>query len=307
MPFMDYDEIAQHFLVPAGAVPALIEPPSTAARRLSDVCEAVATIGWWSRPAAAGFLDLGHDFFDGYVWGRAASLGPSVSAPVVVAAFGVFDGAMLTAVFEHGRSISTHEAILAARAAGASAGLAAATADVDRTTVETFGDRLLAACDALDGLGRPLFGALRALPVPDDPYGRAWHAAELVREHRGDGHVASLVAAGLDMAESNVLTEVWLGYRLGEYSASRGLGPERLRVAADGLRARGWLDADDGLTGAGRAARDDIEAATDRSQQGLIDALGDDLATVIAQGTELTDAVLRAQAAPADPRKRAAG
>ncbi len=304
---MDYDAIAQHFLVPTGAAPALIEPRRTAARALRDACEAVATIGWWSRPAAVGFLDLGHDFFDGYVWGRAASLGPSVAAPVVVAAFGVFDSALLTAVFEQGRSISTHDAILSARAAGASAGLAAATADVDGALVDAFGDRLLVACDSLDGIGRPLFGALRGLPVPDSAYGRAWRAAELVREHRGDGHNAAVVAAGLDVAEANVLTEVWLGYRLGEYSASRGLGPERLRSAADGLQARGWFDADDGLTVAGRAARDDIEAATDRSQQALIEALADDLAAVIAQGTTLTDAVLRAQAAPADPRKRAAG
>ena len=304
---MDYDAIARHFLVPTGAAPALIEPPSTAARRLRDACEAVATIGWWSRPAASGFLGLGHDFFDGYVWGRAAALGPWVSAPVVVAAFGVFDSAMLTAVFEHGRSISTHDAILSARAAGASAGLAAAASDVDVARVEAFGDRLLVASDSLDGLGRPLFGALRGLPIPDDAHGRAWRAAELVREHRGDGHIAAVVAADLDMVEANVLTEVWLGYSLGEYSASRGFAPERLRAAADALRTRGWFDASDTLTVAGRAARDDIEATTDRSQQGLIDALGDDLSTVIAQGTALTEAVLRAQAAPADPRKRAAG
>ena len=304
---MDYDAIASHFLVPTGEEPALIAPPPTAARRLRDACEAIATIGWWSRPAAAGFLGLGHGFFDGYVWGRAAALGPSVSAPVVVAAFGVFDGSMLTAVFEHGRSISSDEAILSARATGAAEGLAAATVDVDVTSVEAFGDRLLAATDSLDGLGRPLFGALRALPTPTDAFGRAWRAAELVREHRGDGHVAALVAAGLDMAEANVLTEVWLGYPVGEYSASRGLPPERLRAAADALRSRGWIDASDALTAAGRAARDEIEAATDRSQSTLIDALGDDLSTVIAQGTALTEAVLRAQAAPADSRKRAAG
>lgn len=307
MQHMDYDTIASHFLVPTDEASKLIEPPRTAARQLRDACEAVATIGWWSRPAAAGFLGLGHGFFDGYVWSRAAALGPSVSSPVVVAAFGVFDSAMLTAAFEHGRSISSRDAILSARATGAAAGLAAATADIDVTLVEAFGDRLLAASDSLDCLGRPLFGALQALPIPIDAYARAWRAADLVREHRGDGHVAALVAAGLETVEANVLTEVWLGYALGEYSGSRGFPPERLRAAADGLRARGWFDASDALTVAGRAARDDIEASTDRSQSGLIDALGDDLSAVIAQGIALTDAVLGAQAAPADSRKRAAG
>ncbi len=51
------------------------------------------------------------------------------------------------------------------------------------------------ALDAVDGMGRPLFSALRGLPVPDSPHGRLWRAAELVREHRGDGHLAAVVAA----------------------------------------------------------------------------------------------------------------
>ena len=173
--------------------------------------------------------------------------------------------------------------------------------------VDAFGSRLLAALAEQDGVGRPLFGALRSLPTSDDPHGRAWRAAELLREHRGDGHIAAIVAAGLDVVEANVLTEVWLGYPVGEYSVTRGFAPERSSTAADALRGRGWLGADGALTPAGRAARIEIEAATDRSQQALLAALGDDLETVIAQGMRISDAVLSAQAAPADPRKRAAG
>jgi hypothetical protein len=307
MPHVDYDAIAQHFLVPRDTSAPLIDPPGTPARRLRDACEAIATIGWWSRSAADGCVGLGHGFFDAYVWGRAASMGSAVSAPVVVAAFGVFDEAMLSGVLEHGRSVSSQESILAARAQGASEGLAAATREIDVAVLESFADPLLRACEGLDGMGRPLFGALRALPTPADVHGRAWRAAELVREHRGDGHIAALVVAGLDKAEASVLTEVWLGYPVGEYSTSRGLTPEHARTAADALRARGWVDAGDAITPAGRSARDDIEAATDRSQQRLIDALGDDLERVIDNGTTITEAVLRAQAAPADPRKRAAG
>ena len=173
--------------------------------------------------------------------------------------------------------------------------------------LERFGVRLLAAVERIDGIGRPLFGALPALQVPGDPHGRAWRAAELVREHRGDGHNAAIVAAGLDVATANVLTEVWLGYEVGEYSASRGFSTERLQLAADSLRTTGWLDAWGAITAAGRSARDEVEAATDRSQRALVEALGDDLSDVIADGTTLTAAVLAAQAAPADPRKRAAG
>jgi hypothetical protein len=144
------------------------------ARRLRDAVEPIATIGWWSEPAAARLDGLGHDFFDGYVWGRAASLGADVSDSVVVAAFGVFEPGLLTAIYRQGRAISSQEAVLVARADGASAGLAAAAADVDPALVDEFGNLLLGALEGLDGVGRPLFSALRQLPVPIDPFGRAW-------------------------------------------------------------------------------------------------------------------------------------
>lgn len=304
---MDYDTIAAHFLIPNDSTPAAPSLPESAARRLRDAIEPIATIGWWSREAAAAVTGLGHDFFDAYVWGRAASLGADVAPSVVVAAFGSFDAAMLGAVYAHGRSLSSRDAVLAARAAGASAGLRAAAGGVDEATVALVADRLGAACAAVDVGFRPLFGALRALPLPDDVYGRAWRAAELVREHRGDGHLAAVTAAGVDTVEANVLTEVWLGYPVGEYSATRGLTPERLRAAAERLVARGWMTDDDTLTHAGRVARDAIEVATDESQRSLIDALGADLDAVTTAAEVVGAAVLAVHAAPADPRKRAAG
>jgi hypothetical protein len=108
------------------------------------------------------------------------------------------------------------------------------------------------------------------------------------------------------MVTMNVLTEVWLGYPAGEYSATRGFSLERIDASVTDLRRRGWLG-DDGLTKAGRTARDAIEEATDRSQDALILALGDSLEAVVAAATTIGSAVIAAHAAPADPRKRAAG
>jgi hypothetical protein len=303
---LDYQAVAAQFLIPSDTLPADPAVPSSPARRLRDAVEPIATVGWWSEAAAAGLDGLGHDFFDGYVWGRAASLGADVSDSVVVAAFGVFEPVLLTAIYRQGRAISSQEAVLVARADGASAGLAAAAAGVDAALVDEFGHVLLVALDGLDGVGRPLFSALRQLPVPIDPFGRAWRAAELFREHRGDGHLAASVAAGLDMVTMNVLTEVWLGYPPGEYSATRGFSPDRIDASVADLRRREWLG-DDGLTKSGRAARDAIEEATDRSQDALILALGDSLESVVAAATTIGSAVIAAHAAPADPRKRAAG
>ena len=304
---MDYDAVAAHFLTPGPQPVPAPDVPTSTARRLRDALEPIATIGWWSREAAAAVVDLGHDFFDGYVWGRAASLGADVSAPTVVAAFGVFEPAMLTAVYAQGSSISSREQILRARAAGAAAGLDAATADVDPTVIARFGDALLPALAELDCTGRPLFGSLRSLPRPDTSSGAAWRAAELVREHRGDGHLAACVAAGLDAAEMNVLTEVWLAYPVGEYSATRGFSASRIDAAADALRDRGWLDEAGVITANGRTAREAIEAATDLSQRALVAVLGEAVEDVIADAAIISAAILRHHAAPADPRKRAAG
>ncbi len=167
-------------------------------------------------------------------------------------------------------------------------------------------DRLLDAVDGLDGLGRPLFSGLRSLPLPASPAGRLWRAAELVREHRGDGHLAVLAGADLGAAEANVLTERWLGFGLGEYSGTRGFGPEALADAVRHLSERGWMD-DDDLTDDGWEARAAIEAATDASQASLIAACGSGLDDIVAGAALISDRLIEARSFPADPRKRAGG
>lgn len=308
---MDYDAIAAIFLTPTGPTIAAPIVPQTAARRLRDSVEAIATIGWWSRSAADAVTALGHGFFDGYVWGRAAALGADVAPSVVVSAFGVFNANLLAPVYVHARTISSHDAILAARESGAASGLRLATGEVSVETITTCADQLLTALAALEPGPRHLFGALQALAVPTDPHGRLWRAAELVREHRGDSHLSACVAAGLDMVEMNVLTEIWLGYPVGAYSATRGFDEAQLAAAVARLAARGWM-IDGALSDAGRAARNDIEAATDVGQHQLISALRDGFDEqkfdeLCAQLETISAAIIANHVAPADPRKRAAG
>jgi hypothetical protein len=245
---------------------------------------------------------LGLGFFDGYVWGRAASLGTPTPA-VVVATFGVFEPSMLSAVFEGAVALASRDDVLAARAAGAAEALEPFVSAEDAAALA---DPLLAALDAVDGLGRPLFSALRALPRPASAQGRLWRAAELVREHRGDGHLAAVVASGIGMLEINVLTELWLGFGAGEYSATRGLGPEHLAASVAALERQG-LVADAMLTAAGRSRRDELEAATDRSQRQLIDELGGAVEPIIEKADAISAELIAARSFPTDPRKRAAG
>jgi hypothetical protein len=297
-----YDDIAAIFLAP---LTAPIDEPTieaTPARRLRDALEPIATQGWWSRPAGERMMALGIDFLPGYVWGRAAALGEP-SAAVVAATFGVFEPSLITAVYELGAAKVSRADILDARADGATSSIeAVATPDECSAIAEP----LLAALDRLDGLGRPLFSALRSLDRVDSPAGRLWRAAELVREHRGDGHLAALATAGLDAVEANVLTELWLGFGLGEYSSTRGFGPDAIAAAVGALERRGWLS-DGQLTDVGRVVRSGIEAATDVSQQRLVEACGGDLDAIVAAAAAVSDRLVEARSFPADPRKRAGG
>jgi len=299
---MTYDDIATIFLAPLVDTIDAPDVTATPARRLRDALEPIATQGWWSPQAGERLDALGIDFLPGYVWGRAAALG-SPTAAVVAATFGVFEPGLIAAVYEAGSALVSREDILAARGDGGTESVAA-VADPDDCA--SIAEPLLAVLADLDGLGRPLFSALRALPVPTSPAGRLWRAAELVREHRGDGHLAALVASGLSAVEANVLTERWLGFGLGEYSATRGFGPRQLRSAVANLQVRGWMDGDD-LTDRGRTARVRIEEATDASQEALIEGCGEGLDGIIARAGKISARLVAARAFPADPRKRAGG
>ncbi len=299
---MSYDDIAAAYLTPlAEPIPAPAVPLTTA-RRLRDALEPIATQGWWSRASSDRLVALGLGFFDGYVWGRAASLGAPAPA-VVVATFGVFEPGLLTAVYEQGVAAASRDDVLAARAAGAAESLAAIVSERDAAAVA---DPLLAVMDGLDGVGRPLFSALRALPLPETAHGRLWRAAELVREHRGDGHLAAAAVSGFDAVMLNVLTELWLGYRLGEYSGTRGFSADRLDAALAMLEGRGWA-AGPALTADGIAIRTALEGATDASQTALIQRLGADIEKITAGAVAISERILDAGAFPTDPRKRAGG
>ncbi len=297
-----YDDIAAIFLGPLVEPVAEPEVDATPARRLRDALEPIATQGWWSRAAGDRLNALDIDFLPGYVWGRAAALG-TPPASVVAATFGVFDPGLIASVYELGVASVARDDILAARAEGGAESVSSIATDVECAAIA---DPLLDALDGLDGLGRPLFSGLRSLPVPASSGGRLWRAAELVREHRGDGHLAVLVGADLDAAQANVFTERWLGFGLGEYSATRGFGPEALAAAVRDLNERGWMNGND-LTDQGREARAEIEAATDASQASLIAACGSALDDLVAGAALISDRLIEARSFPADPRKRAGG
>ena len=276
--------------------------PSSPARRLRDALEPIAQQGT-GRPVRQRWKGIGLGGIEGYVWGHAAALGePATGA--VIAAFGVFEPTSLAITYEAARAKASRMDVLACREAGATESLA----DILGPSPDAawVADALLDAVAPLDATGRALFSGLRDLAVPADPFGRLWRAADLVREHRGDGHLAACISAGLTMVEMNVLTELWIGYPPGEYSSTRRHSPESIEIALHGFTERGWWDGD-ALTAEGRSARDAIEASTDASQQQLVERLGSDIYRLIGAAAEMAETVIAAGAFTDDQRKRAAG
>ncbi|MCH0567382.1 MULTISPECIES: hypothetical protein [unclassified Streptomyces] len=160
----------------------------------------------------------------------------------------------------------------------------------------------LRATETCSRAGRPLYAGHADLPVPEEPHLAYWHAATLLREHRGDGHIAVLVSAGLDGLEALVThTATGKGMTPKWVFTTRGWTREEWDTAVARLRERGLLDADGELTERGAALRREIEADTDRLDRAPYEHLG---AQDVARLTELAGgfarAALTAGAFPAD-------
>jgi hypothetical protein len=258
------------------------------ARRLRDVSEPLAMHALWSPTTNERLAALGLDFLGAYVGGRASSLGRPVGA-VVAAAFAWFEPGMISGLYDlAARTVGTDE-LIGVRDEATTASL--------RTVLDG---------EDVGGTGRPLFSGLRGKGRPVDAVQRLWWACDLVREHRGDSHVAAAAVNGVGPVEMNILTERWLGMPLYSYTATRGWPETQMHRSAASLEDRGWLH-DGDLTDEGRAARAAIEARTDAQEQSVVDALGPDLDALCARLARWSDRCVAAATFPTDIRKRAAG
>jgi len=144
----------------------------------------------------------------------------------------------------------------------------AAVAGAVNATLEAAVSRGIAA-------GRPLFAANRELALPDDPTERLWQLCTSLREHRGDGHVAALTAAGLDGLDANVLIVAEQGNSPEDLQRTRGWTAADWAAAVARRAARGQIDASGQLTDAGRNIRAAIEKRTDELAAAPFEGLSD--------------------------------
>ena len=108
-----------------------------------------------------------------------------------------------------------------------------------------------------------MYAALRTIPVPDETVARLFHAASLLREHRGDGHIAALMIEGVGGLEAHVLFALDTGLPAERFGRVHHLPAAQLAVVVDGLRTRGLIGNDGWLSERGREVRQRVEALTD--------------------------------------------
>ncbi|PBC76285.1 hypothetical protein BX265_0994 [Streptomyces sp. TLI_235] len=232
------------------------------ARALWWLFEPVHALTYFSPEGRAAYEAVGlRGYWRGYFGGRAAALGPVDAAPVVAAFFN-FAPAMVERALPDIWHRASPEAALEARAAGATAALERVLETVKPDLVDRSVELLERAVDGLDCCGRVLAAANAALPRPDGRLGRLWQATTVLREHRGDGHVAALVSEDLDGCEALVL-RCALDTRREVLQPHRGWTDEQWDAASARLVERGWLHQDGGITPEGRSRHRALEAVTD--------------------------------------------
>jgi hypothetical protein len=158
----------------------------------------------------------------GYFGMRAAPLG-AASPELVTAVFYNFAPRMVARALPDAWAVASPEVFLEARLAGVDGALRRMLGDVSSPEIAEAAALAREAALAVDVAGRPLAAANRALPWPSEPHLALWHACTILREARGDGHVAALVAHGVGPCQALAL-----------YAREHSLDPAYMRTA------RGW-------------------------------------------------------------------
>lgn len=262
------------------------EAVSIRARRLANALEPVvgqvyfspechqryAQLGFGPSPAQSGGVALPDA--PAYFTSRGSVMG-QVAGEVVAAAFAVFNPDVVVPAVSFGWTLTDAATIASARTEGAVAQLSRILG-AEPDGAERARDLLAAAAAPLRPEGKPLYAGVLSLGYPGETLADLWHAGDLLREFRGDAHIAAWTGAGFDATEIGLLTELFWGIPMRSYTRSRAWSDAQLEAAEARLVARG-LVAESAFTEKGHAGREAIEQSTDRQMRPAIEALGEDL------------------------------
>jgi hypothetical protein len=270
-----------------------MEAARVSARQMWVVTESVHAVTYFAPTCRHALRDAGlKGFWAGYFTARAAPLG-RVEAGTVAAAFFNFAPSMVTRVVPSCWEAADPAELTVLRAGAAAAALievcssdaldamVAALPALRRAAAHCAGEGRI-----MTGVNRELWPSIeaglrrRALSEAHKEVAEVWQACTTLREHRGDGHVASLVGHGLSGLEAHLLAVATLGQPAELLRDNRGWTEEEWEEGRAGLIRRGLLasgtDSEDAATPAGVAVHDAVEEATDLLAAPPYDALADD-------------------------------
>ena len=268
--------------------------PTREAWRLLEPIHAVV---YFSPEPLAALRAAGYrGYWMGYFAGRAAPLGV-VGPDVVHALFYNFSRERVGRALPDAWSYAGPAAALAARSDGSMAALERLIGPVE---VERAAELAVRVAQQAPTEGRALAAAHQAVPVPDSPLGRLWWAAAVIREHRGDGHVAALLTAGIEGREAHVLHSLSTHNDPAIYETARGFDAAEWASRLGCLEAKGLVD-EGRLTTEGVLLKQEIEDVTDRLSGEAFAALTSaELDELIGLLRPLTAAVVRGGDIPLD-------
>jgi hypothetical protein len=289
--------------------------------RLQRALEPYQSMVYMVPEGAAEYAAIGLDPGQmGYFASRSAPMGP-VSAATVAAAFYSFSPSLIARFIPRAWTLASVEEIIAARWRVADTALRRLLGD--RIGAPETGQAAVLIQRAADGLsvsGRPLFAGHTELPWPDEPHLRLWLGTCLMREYRGDGHIAALTEAELSGIEAHLtFIATGRGFTPAVAQSSRGWTDEQWAGAIDNLRGRGLLAGGPGLalTPAGERLRAAVEATTNRLAMPAWRQLGaegtetlrrivTDLSWLIVDAGAINPAAFMLPRTPEDPADRVA-
>lgn len=254
------------------------------ARKTWRTLEPIHGMVYFIDEAHTRYSELGLEGRSGYFASRAAPMG-AVATEVVIATFFNFRPQLVRDAMSGVWDRVTPQQVLAARLDAVDAALTRAFAPVTSNdegqlalarAAHLAKQAAVAACEHPDG--RPLFAGHASLPWPEDaqPHLVLWHAQSLLREFRGDGHIAALTTEGINGPEALVLHHATGELPLAALQGSRAWTDDEWNATVTALAERGYVNADGSFTEHGRARRQWVEDRTDELAAAPYAALGAD-------------------------------
>lgn len=227
---------------------------------------------YFAPEAANAYAALGLSPHQQYFASRGAALG-AVGPEVVVATFFNFNPAIVHRALPSAWRVATPSQIQQARIDAAAQVMEQCAGSLEATVAEAT-DLAGQMLEGLTDEGRPLAAANRSVPEPDEPWARLWQRLTILREWRGDAHVAALVTAPVDAVEALVLHAATGIVPKAGLMSTRQWPEEAWQSAIERLVARGLVEADGSFTAEGKTFRAKIEATTNEACVRMVDALG---------------------------------